>query len=121
MKLLSKEANKSLIKGSLSCLMGVHVVSICSIYLCSLGIFGGVIIPAHAEHILRAVVELREAVELTVVVVNVGLVDTTERGLSLVGAVEERLENLPAQVKVSCASQMEPLCRWSDLILQVGG
>lgn len=121
MKLLSKERNKSLIKCNPSCFMGVRVISICSIYLCSLGIFGGVVIPAHAEHVLRAVVELREAVELTVAVVNVGLVDTTERGLSLVGAVEERLENLPAQVKVSCASQMEPLRRWSDLILQVGG
>lgn len=99
--------------------MRVHVNVLCSIYLGSSGIFGSVIIPAHAEHILRAVVELREAIELAIVVVNGRLVDTTERGLGVIGAIEERLENLPTLVKVSCASQMEPLRRWADLILQV--
>ncbi len=92
-----------------------------SIYLGSPGILGSVIIPAHAQHVLRAVVELREAVELAVAVVNGWLVDTAEGGLGLVGAVEERLENLSTLVKVSCASQMELLCRWTDLILQVCG
>lgn len=91
------------------------------IYLGSSGIFGSIIIPAYPEHILRAVVELGEAVELTIDVVNGGLVDTTEGGLGLIGAVEEGLENLPTLVKVSCASQVETLCRRTNLILQVCG
>lgn len=101
--------------------MRVDVIFQCSIYLGSPGIFGSVIVPAHAQHILRAVVELRKAVKLTVAVVNGWLVDTTQGGLGLIGAVEERLENLSTLVKVSCASQMELLCGWTNLILQVGG
>lgn len=91
------------------------------LYLSCLGIFRSVIIPAHAQHILRAVVELREAVELTVAVVNGRLVDTTEGGSGLIGAVEEWLENLATLVKVSCAPQIELLRRWTNLILQVCG
>lgn len=92
-----------------------------SIYLGSPGVLGSVVIPAHAQHVLRAVVELREAVELTVAVVDGWLVDTTEGGLGLVGAVEERLENLSTLVKVSGASQVELLCRRTNLILEVCG
>lgn len=92
-----------------------------SIYLGSLGIFGSVIISAHAQHVLCAVVELREAVELTVAVVDGWLVDATEGGQGLVSAIEERLENLSALVEVSCASQIELLCRRTDFILQVCG
>lgn len=99
----------------------VLVVFLCSVYLCSPDIFGSIIIPAHAEHILRTVVELREAIELTIAVVNGRLVDTIKGGLGVIGAVEKGLQNLPALVKVSCASQMEPLCGWTDLILQVCG
>lgn len=101
--------------------MRADVNSLHCIYLGSPGILWSVIIPAHAQHILRAVVELREAVELTVAVVNGRLVDATEGGLGLVGAVEERLQNLPTQVKVPGASQVELLRRWTDLILQVCG
>lgn len=96
-------------------------VFLCGIHLGSPGILGGVVIPAHAQHILRAVVELREAVELTVVVVDGWLVDTVEGRLGLVGAVEERLENLSALVKVPRASQMELLRGRTNLILQVCG
>lgn len=99
----------------------VHATLGRSAHLCCLGVFGGVIIPAHAEHVLRAVVELREAVELAVGVVNAGLVDATKRGLSDVGAVEERLEDLSALVKVPCSSQVKSLRGWSNLILQVSG
>lgn len=89
-------------------------------HLCGLGVFGGVVIAAHAQHVLRAVVELGEAVELAVAVVDAGLVDATQGRLSVVGAVEERLEDLSAQVKVPRAPQVEPL-RWgSNLVLQVG-
>lgn len=86
-------------------------MQLCRVYLGSPGIFGSVIVPAHTQHVLCAVVELREAVELTVAVINVWLVDTIERGLGLIGTVEERLENLSTLVKVSCASQIELLCR----------
>lgn len=122
MKLSEKLSMMSyLLRVCLACFMTVHVVFLCSIYLGSLGIFGSVIVPSHAEHILRAVVELREAVELTIVVVNGRLVDATEGGLGVIGAVEERLDNQPTLVKVSCTSQMEPLRRWTNLILQVCG
>lgn len=67
-----------------------------SAHLCGLGVFGGVVIAAHAEHVLRAVVELGEAVELAVAVVDAGLVDAAQGGLSVVCAVEERLEDLSA-------------------------
>ena len=90
-----------------------------TIYLGSLGIFGSVIISAHAQHVLRAVIELGEAVELTVAVVDGRLVDATEGGQGLVSAVEERLENLSALVEVPRASQIELLCRRTDFILQV--
>ena len=97
------------------------VIFLCGTYLSRLCIFWSIIIPAHAQHILRAVVEFREAIELTVAVVNGRLVDTTEGGVGLICVVEERLENLATPVKVSCASQMELLCRWTNLILQVCG
>lgn len=90
-------------------------------HLSSLGVFGGVVVPAHAEHVLRAVVELREAVELAVAVVDAGLVDAAEGGLRVVGAVEERLEDLSALVKVPRASQVESLRGRPDLVLQVSG
>lgn len=93
----------------------------CSAHLGGLGVFGGIVITAHAEHVLRAVVELGEAVELAVAVVDAGLVDAAQRRASVVGAVKERLEDLSAQVKVPCASQVESL-RWgSDLVLQISG
>lgn len=101
--------------------MKVHLIFLSSIYLGCLGIFGSIIIPAHAQYILCAVVELREAIELTIVVVDGGLVHTTEGGVGLIGVVEEWLENLPTLLKVSCASQIEPLGRWTNLILQVCG
>lgn len=63
------------------------------IYLCCLGVFGGIIIPTHAQHILCTVVELREAIKLAVVVAYHWLIDAAEGGLGVVGAVEERLEN----------------------------
>jgi len=94
---------------------------LCWIYLGSVGILGSVVVPSHAQHILRAVVELREAVELTVGVVDGGLVDAAEGAQGLVGAVEERLQNLSALVKVSRASQMQLLRRWTDFIPQVCG
>lgn len=102
-------------------LLHLFVLSLCSVYLCSADIFGSIIIPAHAEHILCAVVELREAIELTIAVVNGRLVDTIKGRLGHIGAVEKWLQNLPTLVKVSCASQMEPLRGWTDLILQVCG
>lgn len=99
---------------------GQVVVIICD-YLGGLSIFGSVIIPTHAQHILRTVVEFRETVELTVVVVYLWLVDPTEGGLSLIGAVEKWLKNLSTKVKVPRSSQVELLCRWTNLILQVCG
>lgn len=92
-----------------------------TVTLGSVGILGSVVVPSHAQHILRAVVELREAVELTVGVVDGGLVDAAEGAQGLVGAVEERLQNLSALVKVSRASQMQLLRRWTDFIPQVCG
>lgn len=88
-----------------------------SAYFCGLGVLGGVVIATHAEHVLRAVVELGEAVELAVAVVDAGLVDAAQRRLSVVGAVEEWLEDLSAQVKVPCASQVESLGWGSNLVL----
>lgn len=90
-------------------------------HLSGLGVFGGVVVPAHAEHVLRAVVELREAVELAVAVVDAGLVDAAEGSLRVVGAVEKRLEDLSALVKVPRASQVESLRGRPDLVLQVSG
>lgn len=101
--------------------MKVQLIILGSIYLGCLGVFGSIIIPAHAQYILRAVVELREAIELAVVVVDGGLVHTAEGGMGLIGVVEEWLKNLPTLFKVSCASQIEPLGRWTNLILQVCG
>ncbi|TNN74295.1 hypothetical protein EYF80_015538 [Liparis tanakae] len=67
------------------------------------------------------VVELGEAVELTVGVVDGRLVDAAEGRQGLVGAVEERLQDLSTLVKVSGASHMQLLRRWTDFILQVCG
>lgn len=91
------------------------------IYLGCLGVFGGIIIPTHAQHVFCTVIELREAIKLAVVVGYCWLIDTAEGGLGVVGAVEERLKNESALVKVSRSSQVEPLLGRSNLILQVRG
>lgn len=88
-------------------------------YLRSLGILSRIVIPANAQHILGAVVEFREAIELTTVIIDCRLVHATEGGLGLIGAVEEWLENLSALVEVSRASQMKP--RRTNFILKVCG
>lgn len=88
-------------------------------YRGSLGVFGSVIIPSNAQHVLRAVVELREAVELAVGVIDGRLVDSAEGSEGLVGAVEERLQDLSALGKGSGASQMQLLRRWTNFIQQV--
>lgn len=87
--------------------------------LCSPGVLGGVVGATNAQHVLGAVVELREAIELTPVVVDGRLVHPAEGGQGVIGAVEEGLEDQPTPVKVSGASQMEP--RRTDLILKVCG
>lgn len=88
-------------------------------YLRSLGVLSRIVIPANAQHILGAVVEFREAIELAPVVVDGRLVHTTEGGLGLVGAVEEGLENLSALIEVSRASQVKP--GRANFILKVCG
>lgn len=63
------------------------------IHLGCLGVFGGTVVSTHAQHVLCTVVELREAIKLAVVVVDHWLIDATDGGLGVIGAVEERLEN----------------------------
>lgn len=87
--------------------------------LCSAGVLGSVVGAADAQHILCAVVELREAIELAPVVVDGRLVHPAEGGPGVIGAVQEGLQNLPTPVKVSGASQVEP--RRTHFILKVCG
>lgn len=87
--------------------------------LCSAGVLGSVVGATNAQHILCAVVELREAIEVTPVVVDGRLVHPTEGGLGVTGVVEEGLENLPTLVKVSGASHMKP--RRTNFILKACG
>lgn len=75
-------------------------------YLCSIDIFGGVVISAHTQHILCAVVKLREAIELAVGEVDRGLVDAIQRGVGLVGAVEEGLKLQAALLEISTPTQV---------------
>lgn len=92
-----------------------------SVYLGGSGIFRSIIIPAHTQHVLHAVVELWKAIKLAVAVVNRWLVDAAQGRLGVIGSVEERLENPSALVEVSRPPKVEPLRRRSDLIQQVGG
>lgn len=64
-----------------------HLNFFSATHLGSLGVLRSIIISTHAQHILHAVVELREAIELTVAVVNCRLVDAIEGGLGVIGAV----------------------------------
>lgn len=88
-------------------------------YLSSIGIFGGVVVSTHAQHIFSTVVELGEAVELAVGEVDGRLVDSVKRGVGVIGAVEERLEQQTAAVEVSSAAQVHPLVLGTHLILKV--
>lgn len=90
-----------------------------SVHLSSVGIFGGVVVSSHAQHIFSTVVELREAVELAVGEVDGWLVDSVQRGVGVVGAVEERLEQQTAAVEVSSASQVNSLVLRTHLVLEV--
>lgn len=92
-----------------------------AVYLGSLGIFGSVIVSAHAQHVLCAVVELGETKELAVVEVNGRLEDAVQRRRSLIGAVEKGLKPKSAPVKVARAEHVELLFRGADLIPQVCG
>lgn len=92
-----------------------------NIYLGSRGIFGSIVIPTHTQNVFCAVIELREAIELAVAVVYCRLVHAVEGAMSVVGAVQEGLENLSALVKVSRASQIQLLRRCPNLIFQVSG
>lgn len=91
-----------------------------SVHLSSVGIFGGVVVSSHAQHIFGTVVELREAVELAVGEVDGWLVDSVQRGVGVVGAVEERLEQQTAAIEVSSATQVHPLLLRTHIILEVG-
>lgn len=88
-------------------------------YLSSIGIFGGVVVSSHAQHVFSTVVKLREAVELAVGEVDGRLVDSVKRCVGVIGAVEERLEQQTAALEVSCATQVHPLVLRTQLILQV--
>ncbi len=90
-----------------------------SVHLSSFGIFGGVVVSSDAQHIFSTVVELREAVELAVGEVDGRLVDSVQRCVGVVGAVEERLEQQTAAVEVSSASQVNSLVLRTHLILAV--
>lgn len=89
------------------------------VYLSSLCIFRGVVISTHAQNVLHAVEELREAIKLAVGVIDDGLVDAAQRRLSAIGAVKEGDKNLPTLVEVARSPQMELLSSRTDLILQV--
>lgn len=86
-------------------------------HLCSTGVLCGVVVAPHAQHILGAVVELREAVELAVVEVDGWLVDAIEGGVRLIGAVQKRLQEQAARVKVSGSADVDPLARRTHFVL----
>lgn len=88
-------------------------------YLGSFSKSSSIIISPHSQDVLGAIVELREAVEFTVLEVDWRLVDTIEGSLCLIGFVHERLEGLSTQVKVSCPPKVQGLPILLDLIFNV--
>jgi hypothetical protein len=88
-------------------------------YLGSLSESSSIVVSPHSQDILGAVVELREAVEFTVLEVDWRLVDAIEGSLGLIGFVHERLQGLSTQVKVSCPLKVQGLPVLLDLIFNV--
>lgn len=76
-------------------------------HLCSSGELGSAVIAPHAQHILSAVVKLRESVEFAVLEVHGGLEDAVQGALGAVGSVQEGLQQLPAQLEVAGATQVQ--------------
>lgn len=78
-------------------------------YLSSLGKCWPVVAATDAQHILRAVKELRETVELAVVEVNRWLVDAIQGGLAGVRASQQGAQHCPTSGPVSFSSDMQHL------------
>lgn len=76
-------------------------------HLCSFGELGGAVIAAHPQHILGAVIELGEAIELAALELQGGLEDAVQGALPLAGSVEQRPQQLPALLEVAGAAQVQ--------------
>lgn len=86
-------------------------------HLCSSGVLCGIVVTTHAKHILSAIIELREAVELAVLEVDGWLVDAIEGGVGLVGAVQEWLQEQAARIEVSSSAYVDPLAHRTYFVL----
>lgn len=78
-------------------------------YLSSLGKCWPVVAATNAQHVLGAVEELREAIELAVVEVDWGLVNAIQGGLAGVGAGQQGAQHRPTSSPVSLSSDVKDL------------